>query len=85
MIDRCRITKECAEECQESYEELERMLGEPEIERLELRDLMDVLAETARKLHGLARNTGATTRTQLLLSASRVRFGKPDVGGMWDE
>jgi hypothetical protein len=84
-MDRDDGIKECAEECEESCAELERVLREPEIVRSDLHELMDVLAETARKLHGLAWRTGATKRKQLLLSASRVRFGKQDVGGTWDE
>ena len=84
-MDRDDGIKECAEECQESCAELERVLSEREIVPGDLYELVDRLAETARKLHGLAWRTGATKRKQLLLSASRVRFGKPDVGGTWDE
>jgi hypothetical protein len=84
MEDRDDGIKECAKECEKSCAELERVLEEPEM-RGDLYELMDVLAETARKLHGLAWRTGATKRKQLLLSASRVRFGKQDVGGTWDE
>ena len=84
-MDRDDGIKECAEECEESCAELDRVLSEREIERSDLYELVDRLAETARKLNGLAWRTGATKRKQLLLSASRVRFGKPDVGGTWDE
>jgi len=84
-MDRDEGIKECAGECEEICAKLERVLRDPRIERSELRHLIDVLAETARKLNGLAWKTGATKRKQLLLSASRVRFGKPDVGGVWDE
>ena len=88
MDDRYRLIEECAEECQESYEELERLLRASEdIMRSELRDLLNVLGATARKLNSAARKTaGASTKEeQTMFQAGRVRFGRQDRMGTWDE
>ena len=88
-MNRSIVMEDCAEECRRLCTALARASREIQgtMHGAEVHRATIILAEVARRLDVNAQQTeiGTIKRQQLLLSASRVRFGRPDVGGTWDE
>lgn len=70
------VMQECARECRRSYAALSSMLRKGRIGRAAVREVMEALAETAKRLDVIAQFEAE----EVMIQAATGRFGQPRRG-----
>ena len=71
------VMQECARDCRRSYAALSSMLRKGRIGRAAVRDVMEALAETAKRLDVIAQ----VEAEEVMIQAATGWFGQPRRGG----